>query len=160
SHIQFMSYDQDPADFASGDFHFILHDEPPKELIWTENLVRAARVDGTVMLSMTWPDDPSTPVDWIIDRVDVKCIPGPEHDPTYEKVEMFATENMNLNKDAIAQMAKNLTAAERSTRIYGQHLRLSNRIHPLFTDTEHSWCFACAMSGEQKRDGLTVLDES
>lgn len=150
SRIQFMSYDQDPSDFASGDFHFILHDEPPKEMIWVENLVRAKRVNGCMFLSMTWPDDPTIPVDWIIDRVYEKCLPGKDKDPTYEMVEMYATENQNLDQTAIAEMARTLTAAERSTRIYGQHLRLSNRVHPLFTDTDHVWCFHCA--------DLTVLD--
>lgn len=143
SKIQFMSYDQDPSDFASGDFHLVMHDEPPKEMIWVENAVRTARVKGRMFLSMTWPDDPTIPVDWIIDRVYEKCLPGKDHDPAYEMVEMYATENRNLDQDAISQMAKNLTVAERQTRIYGQHLRLSNRIHPLFTDTEHVWCFQC-----------------
>jgi hypothetical protein len=152
SRIQFMSYDQDPSDFASGDFHFVLHDEPPKEMIWVENLVRAKRVNGTMFLSMTWPDDPTIPVDWIIDRVYEPCLPGNDHDPTYEMVEMYATENRNLDQNAIAEMARSLSAAERQTRIYGKHLRLSNRVHPLFTDTDHSWCFTC--------HDLTVKDEA
>lgn len=150
SKIQFMSYDQDVSDFASGDFHLVLHDEPPKEGIWVENSVRTARVKGRMFLSMTWPDDPSIPVDWLIDRVYEKCIPGKERDPNYEMVEMYATENRNLDQDAISQMARNLTAAERATRIYGQHLRLSNRVHPLFTDVDHIWCFEC--------NDLTILD--
>lgn len=151
SKIQFMSYDQDPSDFASGDFHLVLHDEPPKESIWVENAVRAARVKGRMFLSMTWPDDPAIPVGWIIDRVYDKCIPGKDKDPNYEMVEMYATENSNLDQDAIAKMAANLTVAERATRIYGQHLRLSNRVHPLFTDTDHTWCFDCV--------DLTLLTE-
>lgn len=143
SRIQFMSYDQDPSDFASGDFHLVLHDEPPKQRIWTENLVRTARVKGRMFLSMTWPDDPTIPVDWLIDEVYNKCLPGKDRDEHYEMVEMYATENKNLDQDAIAQMAKNLSAAERATRIYGQHLRLANRVHPLFTDSDHVWCFEC-----------------
>ena len=152
SSIQFMSYDQDSEDFASGDLDFCLHDEPPKESIWIENLVRVKRVDGTIMVSMTWPDDPTTPVDWIVDRVFEPAQPGKDHDPTYEWVNMFATDNANLNQTALAELARGLTAAERATRIYGQHLRLSNRVHPLFTDTERIWCFDCS--------DLTVLDEN
>ena len=144
SRIQFMSYDQDPADFASGDFHFVLHDEPPKEAIWIENMVRTKRVDGTMMMSMTWPDDPTTPVDWIIDRVYEPAQPGKDRDPTFEWVNMYATDNPNLNQTALAELARTLSAAERATRIYGQHLRLGNRVHPLFTDVDHVWCFACA----------------
>jgi hypothetical protein len=154
SRIQFMSYDQDPSDFASGDFHFVLHDEPPKESIWVENLVRAKRVNGTMFLSMTWPDDPTIPVDWIIDRVYEPCLPGKDHNPTYEMVEMYATENQNLDQTAIAEMARTLSASERSTRIYGQHLRLSNRVHALFTDTDHVWCFNCCDRTILDNDGL------
>lgn len=150
SRIQFMSYDQDPADFASGDFHFVLHDEPPKESIWIENMVRAKRVNGTMMMSMTWPDDPTTPVDWIIDRVYEPAQPGKDHDPTYEWVNMYATDNPNLDQTALAELARTLSAAERATRIYGQHLRLSNRVHPIFTDVDHVWCFDC--------NDLTILN--
>jgi len=152
SRIQFMSYDQDPADFASGDFHFVLHDEPPKEAIWIENLVRAKRVNGTMLLAMTWPDDPTTPVDWIIDRVYDPAQPGPDHEATYDWINLYATENRNLDQTALAELAKTLNAAERSTRIYGQHLRLSNRVHPLFTDTDHLWCFGC--------QDLTIVETS
>jgi phage terminase large subunit-like protein len=67
STIQFTSFDQDPSDFASGDFHIVLHDEPPPLAIWTENEARTMRVAGRMLLSMTWPDDPSIPVDWIFD---------------------------------------------------------------------------------------------
>lgn len=152
SRIQFMSYDQDPADFASGDFHFVLHDEPPKESIWIENMVRVKRVNGTIMMSMTWPDDPTTPVDWIIDRVYEPAQPGKDHDPTFEWVNMYATDNQNLDQTALAELARSLSASERATRIYGQHLRLSNRVHPLFTDIDHTWCFDCC--------DLTILDNN
>ncbi len=150
STIQMMSYDQDPSDFASGDYHIILHDEPPKESIWVENLARTMRVDGTMMLAMTWPDDPTIPVDWILDRIYEKAQPGKDHDPTIAWFNLYTTENKNLNQTAIAEAARKMTQAERSTRIYGQHLRLSNRIHPLFTDTDHIWCFDC--------NDLTILD--
>jgi len=152
SRIQFMSYDQDSADFASGDFHFVLHDEPPKESIWVENMVRTKRVNGTMMMSMTWPDDPTTPVDWIIDRVYEPAQPGKHRDPTYQWINMYATDNPNLDQTAIAELFKSLTAAERATRIYGQHLRLTNRVHPNFTDTDHTWCFVC--------NDLTILSEA
>jgi len=143
STFQFMSYDQDPSDFASGDVHFCLHDEPPKESIWIENLVRVKRVDGTQMLSMTWPDDPTIPVDWILDRVYEPAQPGKDHDKTYAWFNMYATDNQNLNQTALAELARTLSKNEQATRIYGQPIRLSNRVHPLFTDTPHIWCFQC-----------------
>jgi hypothetical protein len=59
STIQFMSLDQDSTDFASGDFHICAHDEPPSLPIWRENEARTMRVDGRMLLAMTWPDDPS-----------------------------------------------------------------------------------------------------
>lgn len=143
STIQFMSFDQDPSDFASGDYHIILHDEPPKLAIWVENMARTMRVNGTMMLAMTFPDDPTIPVDWIMDRIWEKAQPGKDHDPTIAWFNLFTTENMNLNQTAVAETSRKMTPAEREARIYGQPMRLSNRVHPLFTDTDHIWCFEC-----------------
>lgn len=143
STVQFMSYDQDPSDFASGDLHIILHDEPPKESIWVENLARTMRVNGTMMLAMTFPDDPTIPVDWIMDRIWEKAQPGKNNDPTIKWFNFFTTENLNMNQTAIAEASRKMTAAEREARIYGQPIRLSNRVHPLFTDTDHIYCFEC-----------------
>lgn len=143
STIQFMSYDQDPSDFASGDFHVVLHDEPPKEAIWVENMARTMRVDGTMMLAMTWPDDPTIAVDWMLDRIYEPAQPGKHRDPNVEWINLVTTENRNLNQDAIARTAGQMSQAERSSRIYGQPIRLSNRVHPLFTDEPRKWCFEC-----------------
>lgn len=143
STIQFMSYDQDPSDFASGDFHFILHDEPPKLAIWQENRARVMRVDGTLMVAMTWPDDPSISVDWIFDELYEKAQPGVDQDPHIAWFDLYTTDNPNLRQDAVAERARQMGEGERAARIYGQPIRLSNRVHPLFTDTMHWWCFAC-----------------
>lgn len=143
STIQFMSYDQDPSDFASGDFHWILHDEPPKEPIWVENMARTMRVDGTMLVGMTWPDDPTIAVDWILDRLYYPAQPGPGRDPHIEWINLDTTENMNLDQTAIARVAGQMSAAERSSRIFGQPITLSNRVHPIFTEDEHKWCFGC-----------------
>jgi hypothetical protein len=144
STVQFMSYDQDPSDFASGDFQFVGHDEPPKEPIFVENMARTMRVDGTVFVAMTWPDDPTIAVDWILDRLYYPAQPGPQHDPTIAWINLDTTENKNLNQTAIARVAGQMTAAERSARIFGQPITLSNRVHPLFTDESRTWCFGCA----------------
>lgn len=143
STIQFMSYDQDPSDFASGDFHFVLHDEPPKEAIWVENMARTMRVDGTMVLAMTWPDDPTIAVDWMLDRLYYPAQPGPQHDPSIVWINLDTTENPNLNQTAVARVAGQMSVAERSARIFGQPITLSNRVHPLFTDEHRTWCFGC-----------------
>ncbi|MBK7421595.1 MAG: hypothetical protein IPJ44_20840, partial [Nitrospira sp.] len=143
STIQFMSYDQDPSDFASGDFHFILHDEPPKLAIWQENRARVMRVDGTLMVAMTWPDDPSISVDWIFDELYEKAQPGVDQDPHIAWFDLYTTDNPNLRQDAVAERASQMGEGERAARIFGQPIRLSNRVHPLFTDTQHWWCFQC-----------------
>lgn len=143
SMIQFMSYDQDPSDFASGDFHFILHDEPPKYDIWRENRARVMRVAGTLMVAMTWPDDPAIPCDWIFDEIYEKAQPGPNRDPHVSWYNLYTTDNMNLNQDAVAERAAQMSQSERATRIFGRPIRMGNRVHPLFTDTTHNWCFQC-----------------
>ena len=141
--IQFMSYDQHPSDFASGEFSFIGHDEPPTEAIWTENCSRVMSINGTVMLAMTWPDDPSIPVDWIFDQIYEKAQPGSEHDPSIQWVNLSTLENPHLNQDAIAVRAGQMSEVVRQTRIFGQPIRLSNRLHPTFTDVPRPWCLSC-----------------
>jgi hypothetical protein len=143
SSIQFMSYDQDSTDFASGDFHFILHDEPPKYDIWRENRARVMRADGTMVVAMTWPDDPAIPIDWLFDEVYDKGQPGPAKDPEIDWLNIFTTDNPHLNQTAVSMRAGQMSEAERQVRLYGQPLRFSNRIHPDFTDQPRTWCLEC-----------------
>lgn len=143
STIQFMSRDQDPTDFASGDFHFVLFDEPATYAIWRENEARTMRVNGRLMLAMTWPDDPSIPVDWLFDEVYDKAQPGPNKSPNHDWVNIWTTDNRNLDQDAVATQAASWSDEVRDVRIFGKPIRFSNRIHPLFTPSTDWWCFAC-----------------
>lgn len=142
STIQFMSYDQDPSDFASGDYHVVLHDEPPKEAIWNESVARVMRVGGTLMLSMTWRII-RRPVDWLFDGIYDKGIAGPNKDPNVEWINIFTTDNPHLNQGEVALRASQMSDIQRQVRIYGQPIRFSNRIYPLFTDAARHWCLAC-----------------
>jgi hypothetical protein len=141
STIQFMSVDQDSTDFASGDFHKIVHDEPPKLSQWRENEARIMRVDGQMMLAMTWPDDPSINVDWLYNEV---YEPGKKGtDPKIAWFEFWTTENKNLKQETVAHQADKWADEIRNVRIYGQPIRFTNRIHPEFTDNTRTWCFSC-----------------
>ncbi len=143
STIQFMSHDQDPTDFASGDFHFVLLDEPPRYAIWRENQARTMRVRGRLMLAMTWPDEPAIPVDWLFDEVYDRAQPGPYKDANVEWFELYTTDNPNLDQEAVRATMAQWSESVRKVRIFGQPIRFSNRIHPLFTDVVSGWCFAC-----------------
>lgn len=144
SSIQFMSHDQDPSDFASGDFHIVLHDEPPRYAIWRENEARTMRVNGTMMLAMTWPDDPAIPVDWIFDEVYDKAQEGSaNYNPDISWTNLYTTDNPNLNQEAVSKQSGKWSDETRQVRIFGQPIRFSNRIHPLFTDSTRHWCFTC-----------------
>ena len=143
STIQFMSKDQDPSDFSGVDLNFILHDEPPTEEIWRESRTRVMGVDGTLMVSMTWPDNPSINVDWLFDEVYNPGQPGPGKDQNVEWINIFSTDNPHIDQSAVADMAARMTPLERQVRIFGQPIRFSNRIHPLFTDQARHWCFMC-----------------
>lgn len=144
STIQFMSHEQDSTDFASGDFHIVLHDEPTKHAIWVENQARTMRVDGRVFLAMTWPDDPSIPVDWIFDELYEPGQPGPKKSPHHEWIELDTRMNRNLLQDAVERQAQNWSATIRDVRLGGRPIRFSNRIHPLFTDREDWWSIEAA----------------
>ena len=145
STIQFMSYDQDSSDFASGDVHYCLHDEPPKLSIWNENQARVMRggSGSTMVLSMTWPDNPALPVDWIFDKIYDKGMPGKLKDPEVEVINIYSTMNKHLDQDEIAKRSAQMSATERNTRIFGLPIRFSNRIHADFTDQDKTWCFTC-----------------
>jgi hypothetical protein len=143
STIQFMSKDQDPTDFASGDFHFVLFDEPSTYAIWRENEARTMRVNGRLMLAMTWPDDPSIPVDWIFTEIYDKAQPGPNKDPQVDWINIWTTDNKNLDQEAVSAQALSWSDAVRDVRIFGKPIRFSNRIHPLFTPNSDWWCFPC-----------------
>ena len=144
STIQCMSIDQDPTDFASGDFHFILHDEPPSLAIWRENEARTMRVDGSMFLSMTWPDDPSINVDWLYDEVYEPGRTGADKNIAW--FELWTTENKNLKQEAVAAQAEKWSEEISGVRIYGRPIRFSNRIHPEFSDGTKTWCFKCDKS--------------
>jgi len=137
--IQFMSHEQDPTDFASGDFDIILHDEPPKLAIWQENEARTMRVNGRMFLAMTWPDDPSIPVDWIFDKIYDRS----KSDKDTDWIELWSTDNPHLDQSAIAAQMERWDSVTKAVRIYGRPIRFSNRIHPVFTDTSQWWCFSC-----------------
>lgn len=143
STIQFMSHDQDPTDFSSGDCHVVLFDEPPKYAIFRENQARVMAVKGRLLLAMTWPDDPSIPVDWLFDEVYDKAQPGPMKDPEIEWYEFATTDNPNIDQGAVQKQMGSWSSQTQQVRIYGKPLRFSNRIHPLFTDTPTGWCFKC-----------------
>ena len=145
STIQFMSYDQDSSDFASGDLQYCLHDEPPTYEIWKENRARVMRggQGSTLLISMTWPDNPATPVDWLFDEVYDKGTPGPDKDDDIEIINIFTTSNPHLDQDSVTKRAGQMSQLEKNTRIYGLPIRFSNRIHPDFTDVVRHWCYGC-----------------
>lgn len=146
STFQFMAHTQDPADFASGDFHHILHDELTSYAIWRENEARTMRVGGRMILAMTWPDDPSIPVDWVFDTLYERGREGAQKHPSVDWFEMWTVDNDNLNQETVAEQADLWGADIRAVRLKGQPIRFSNRIHPLFTDRMQTWCLDCKQS--------------
>ena len=144
STLQCMSLDQDSTDFASGDFHICAHDEPPSLPIWRENEARTMRVDGRMLLAMTWPDDPSIAVDWLYDEVYEPGRSG--SDPSITWIELWTTENKHLRQEAVSAQAQKWSTEISNVRIYGKPIRFSNRIHPDFTDNTKTWCFPCGKS--------------
>lgn len=137
--IQFMSYDQDWSDFASGTFHHVMHDEPPPYMIWKENRARTLDVNGTTYLVMTWPDDPAINVDWVFDEVYEKGLPGPQKDPAVDWIVLNTLKNKTLDAAGIMTNTKGWSAETKSVKLDGMPIRFSNRVHPLFTDLQTWW---------------------
>lgn len=143
SSLQFMSFDQDPSDFESGDLHIVHLDEPPPESIFRANEARTMRVAGRILMSMTWPDDPALNVDWIFDEIYEPSRPGPLRNPEIDWIEISTLENRYLNQDSIRAQANKWSERMRAVRIEGRPIRFSNRVHPLFADNPEDYCFAC-----------------
>jgi hypothetical protein len=143
STFQFMAHTQDPSDFASGDFHHILHDELTTHAIWRENEARTMRVGGRIALAMTWPDDPSIPVDWVFDSLYEKGREGPQKVQGVSWFEMWTQDNKNLDQASVAEQAGMWAENIRNVRLKGQPIRFSNRVHPLFTELPQTWCLPC-----------------
>jgi hypothetical protein len=106
-----------------------------------ENEARTMRVAGRLYLSMTWPDDPTIPVDWIFDHIYDKGSPGPNKAKDIDWFELWTTENRNLNQQAVANQMAQWDETTKAVRIKGQPIRFSNRIHPLFTDIPLVWSY-------------------
>lgn len=143
STIQFMAHTQDPSDFASGDFDRVLFDEPSRYAIFRENEARTMRVNGRIFLAMTWPDDPEIPMDWLFDEFYDKAQPGDAKHKNYTWINLYTTDNPHLNQTAVSEQADSWSEQTKLVRIYGQPIRFSKRVHPLFTDQEQWWCFDC-----------------
>jgi hypothetical protein len=157
---QFMSHDQDPAKFASGEFHLVVIDEPPKYSIYRENRARIMSVGGRMLLGMTWPDDPTIPVDWIFDEIYDIGQAGPKKHPDVEWIELNTLENPNIDQASVAREASAMTETERACRIGGKPIRFSNLIHPIFTDTDSWWCFGHCNAEVLVQDGACVTCQS
>jgi len=143
---QFMAKSQEPEDFASGDYHLVLHDELPSYAIWRENEARTMRVAGRMFLMFTWPDEPGIPVDWVYDTLYEKGKPGPHKDPDIDWFELWTEDNPNLDQEAISKQADQWSEIVKAARLRGQPIRFSNRVHALFTEHDSRWCFNCKMS--------------
>jgi hypothetical protein len=146
SMVHFMSHEQAAADAASGDFHIIVMDEPPKLAMFRESQARTMRVNGQILLAMTWPDDPTIPVDWIFDEIYEPGQSGPSKNPDIDWFELWTEENTTLNQASVAEQAKKWSEDTKNVRLYGRPIRFSNRIHPLFTDVPMQWSLAANQS--------------
>lgn len=153
STIQIASHDQSPEDMASGDLHMILLDEPPPYPIWTESQVRTARVNGRILLAMTWPDDPSINVDWIFDEIYEPGQPGPNKDPNIELHRLVATDNRTIDTTALLETYRGFDDRKMAVRVEGKPIRFSNRVHELFTDSTEYFCFSCGCPRMVQEDG-------
>jgi hypothetical protein len=139
SWIQFMSSDQEALAMAGNDLQMVIMDEPSTLAIWRENQARVMRGRGRIFLPMTWPDDPSIPVDWIFDEIYDKA----DKDDDIDWIELSTFDNPHLDMESVSKGAKRVSKELRQIRYEGKPMRFSNLIHPLFTDVDAHWCFEC-----------------
>lgn len=153
SSIQFMSSEQDSKQHESGDVSIILLDEPPPLSIFLANQARVMSCNGRIYLAMTWPDRPEVSVDWVYDKILEPGSPGPKRNPEVECFQLHTTQNPTIDQDSVRRAMGKMSDKEIQTRIYGNHVRYANRIHPLFTDTEVWFCYQCGDERNVTDDG-------
>ena len=149
SRVQFMSNDQDAKNMVGNDLQFVMLDEPSTHPVFLENQARTMRGNGRIFLSMTWPDDPTIPVDWIFDEIydpgnkQVKDMLLTGSTPNVEWMELKTRDNKHLNQDKVEKQAGRWDAKMQAVRLEGKPIRFSNLVHPLYTgpDNVKIWCF-------------------
>ena len=82
-------------------------------------------------------------MDWIFDEIYDKAQPGPQKDPSFDWFELWTQENLNIDQSRVAQEMASMSETQKLVRFYGQPIRFSNRVHPLFSDLAQWWCFRC-----------------
>jgi hypothetical protein len=95
-------------------------------------------------------------VDWIFDEIYDIGQAGPKKHPDVEWIELVTTDNQNIDQVSVAREAAAMSAVEREARIKGKPIRFSNRVHPLFTDTDSWWCFGLCNQEVLAQDGQCV----
>lgn len=149
SKVQFMSNDQDAKNMVGNDLQFVMLDEPSTHPVFLENQARTMRGNGRIFLSMTWPDDPTIPVDWIFDEIydpgnkQAKDMKLTGFRPNIEWMELKTRNNKHLNQEKVEKQASRWDKKMQGVRLEGKPIRFSNLVHPLYTgpDNEKSWCF-------------------
>lgn len=156
STIQFMSSDQDALDMAATSLHVVMVDELTSLAVWEENKARVMRGNGRIVLSMTFPDDAGIPCEWVFDQVYDRGTPGPHKDPSVEVFEFHTTDNPHLDQARVASDMQGMSEAKKRVRIFGQSMRFSNRVHPIFTDVTQGWCFKCGTEASLHEERCTA----
>lgn len=166
STIQFMSHNQTAQSMASVNIHHLVLDEVPPYSVYRESAARTMGVNGTIYLPMTWPDEPTINVDWLFDEIYDKALPGPNRDPDVAYFQIATASNPNVDQVGVAKQEASyarVSGALADTRMRGAPIRFSNRVHPLFTDTEDWYCHECGtlthvehgVCGRSRRDPVT-----
>ena len=143
STLQIMSHDQDLTDFSGASIHRIGVDEGPKAAVWRENVMRM-REGGSISIVMTPPDDVSASWDaaWVFELYE-SGLPGPNQAPDVESFTLFSEDNPYTDKQALADMVRDLTEAQKEVSMHGHFMHLSGRIYPTYSDRPKQWCLQC-----------------
>ncbi|NNF96034.1 MAG: hypothetical protein HKM94_03795, partial [Halobacteria archaeon] len=143
--FKFMSHSQDPEDFASGHYHLIVIDEPTELPIWRECQARVLSANGRIILSMTWPDEPVIPVEWIYDEV--------MDNAAADIFELSTLDNKTLDQEQIRKTVASWSDEMKEIRVFGRSLRLKNLVHPDFADQSVYYCFTCTRRVQTDLEG-------
>jgi len=129
SYVDFMAYTQDFIKFAGVALDFVHFDEPPKQDIYEENMLRLVDRAGCAWLTMTPLKEP-----WIYERL---WKPGLEGSEIIDCFSMNTHDNPHLPPEAIRSIELSIAPEEREARLKGQYRHLQGRIYDDFDRAYH-----------------------
>lgn len=152
SELDFMSSDQEIDQFGSVDKDLIVIDEPTRQDIWNECLMRILMTHGRIVFTMT-PIAENSNVNWIFRELYTKAKKYGEHCPDdMVKFQWGITDNVGMDgkcrvtEKEITSLTSGMTPEQKKIVLYGDFIQLTGLILPWLD--EHNYISRSEVPGD------------